>query len=142
MEGFKRAQYMISLFCILLLSLTSCEDTISIAFSSNELLSSFENNPDYGIFLKKSELYVTGKVAWISYPKDGFKLNECAIYLETDNSNAEKRTGDFISCHMLERVERMYTGKTLIIHGKYDSYKVINNEKYIILKKCKIVITQ
>lgn len=127
---------------ILLLSFlfVGCNKKQVMFFSPDELISYCESHVDYKKNLSEKELYVTGRVAWISYPKDGKNLNECAIYLETRNSISEEREGDFIACHMLERIKNSFVGETVLISGKFYGYDTINDDKYVIIKKCKIIL--
>ncbi len=127
---------------IILFIFISCEKGVTLNYTSDELLHFFENNCNTEIDLKKAEIYVTGKVGWISFPKDGRNLNQCTVFLETNNSDSKKRTGNYISCHMINRIEKSYFGKNIVIHGKFDSYTIINQEKYVVLKKCKMFLKE
>lgn len=122
-----------ALFCFI-----SCKRTEYVLFSSDELLSFCEEHENYKSYLKKKNLIVTGKIAWISYPKDGRALNECAVYLETAGCNPKERSGNFISCHAKKRLSKSCIGKNVMVKGIIENYEVLNNEKFVTVKVCQI----
>lgn len=75
--------------------------------------------------IKKNDLIeIEGDIAFIFLPKDGIKMNECAVYLSTANSNFIKPEGDFIVCIFNYRMDKEMVGKHLKVKGKYDkAYK-------------------
>lgn len=132
---------LISLFLILILA--SCEEKEIIKFTSDELLDYCENNLNYEKELKENIIQVTGRVAWIDVPKDGWRLvllnlEECVVHLETANSDITNRSGSYIDCKFPNFVSKESIGQEIEITGVFDSYDSWSSGYFVTLKKCKI----
>lgn len=129
---------------LLVLIFTSCKEKEIMQFTSDKLLEYCENNLNYENELKENIIQVTGKVAWIDVPKDGWKLvllnsKECVVCLETSNSDVENRLGNYVDCIIPDYLSKEMLGQEVEIQGTFDSYDSWNSGYVVTLKECKII---
>ena len=130
----------IILFLICILSFTSCTYEKKVYESTPEqLIAEFRN-----YFVNSTKKYtdsiivVEGTVSVIVYPKDGFFLDECIMYLGGVKYDNKRRTGDHVSCQMKHIEPKTYIGNKIKIKGKFAEADLLRNELYIALKDCEI----
>lgn len=122
----------IIMFFVLLFS--GCERNVVFTGTSDEIIES------YNKFNPNDLIEVTGEIAWIEYPKDGSRLNECAISIKTSNTtNIIKREGDVVCCKMKYRVNQNETNNKIRIKGKYEKYTKSDEGNYLYLKNCIVI---
>ena len=132
-------RYMV-LFLICIFFFTSCTYEKKVYESNPEqLIAEFRN-----CFVNSTKKYtdsiviVEGMVSVIVYPKDGFFLDECIMYLGGVEYDKKRRTGDHVSCQMQHSEPETYIGKKIKIKGKFAEADLLRNELYISLKDCEI----
>lgn len=131
---------------LLIFLFISCrEESEVIYFTADELIAYCQNNMNCDKDLKKKKIEVTGKVAWISYPKDGLILDECIINLETTGCDVKKRSGSYITCKISERITNIFSGQEIKIIGLFNGHNIFFDYRYNIeshnvsLKRGKII---
>ena len=97
------------LICILFFTSFGCTHEKKVYESTPEqLIAEFRN-----YFINSTKKYtdsiviVEGIVSVIVYPKDGFFLDECIMYLGGVEYDNKRRTGDHVSCQMKHSEPRL-----------------------------------
>jgi len=126
------------LICILFFTSFGCTHEKKVYESTPEqLIAEFRN-----YFINSTKKYtdsiviVEGIVSVIVYPKDGFFLDECIMYLGGVEYDNKRRTGDHVSCQMKHSEPKTYIGNKIKIKGKFAEADLLRNELYISLKDC------
>ncbi len=124
-----------ALILITIVLLIGCsKNSISFKGTSDEIM---ENHSS---FHKNDLIEVIGQVAWIEYPKDGSRLNECAVSIKTKNTtDIIKKEGDVVCCKMKSRIDKNNVNKEIIIRGKFEKYIKSEESNCVYLRNCTLL---
>lgn len=139
MTRFFMKRFFIFLILSISVFLVNCKnETICFSGSADDFLNYCSNENDVKN-LSKGIVEIEGIVAHIFMPKDGFKLNESVVYLETENCDPIKIKGNFVTCKFNRRFELGMDGQKLKIKGRFKQCYKRDSGITVSLVKCNLI---
>ncbi|MCR5613591.1 hypothetical protein [Treponema sp.] len=111
----------------------------SVCYSgtADEIINYYKENDSLN-FNKGDLIEVEGVIEHISYPIDGFKTNECVVYLGTEGCNVKRLEGNYMSCKFNYQLDQNYIGKKVKVKGVYKRIYILPNGMTVRIEKCEI----
>lgn len=122
------------LCCILFISCNIKKEIVLIPSNIN-LLEEFKSSPESAkMFYKNKVLVLSGKIDFISWPKDGKKLNHTSVIIGMNNFDRKTLDGDCIGIELDERRMDLKIGDEIKLQAYFTDYREDKYGCYISLE--------